>query len=80
MKARVHLRVAYNKRRRAHAVNATITPINAPLTNARGEPLPTVAFGLVLDIPDAMFAQAEQIIAELTIPESAARIAVEVKQ
>lgn len=43
-------------------------------------PIPTVAFGVDLDIPDELFERASQVIAEIVIPVEAAEIAAEVKQ
>lgn len=76
MKVKVYMRVAKDRRGRTKVV-ATSRPSPAPLHNSDG-PLPTVAFGVELDLPDVMFRQAEQVIATLTIPESEAEIAMEV--
>lgn len=80
MKAKVYLRVARNPDSGRTHVAANVRPNSSPLTTGAGDALPTVAFGVVLDIPDRMFKQAEQIIAELKIPESAVEIAAEVVQ
>ena len=80
MKVKTHLRVAYDKKRRASHVIANVNPSTTPISNSKGDPLPTVAFAIVLDIPDEMFRQAEQIIAEIQIPADQAQIAADVIQ
>jgi hypothetical protein len=80
VKIKTHLRVGYDKKRRKTSVVANVNPNHTPLSNMKGEYLPTVAFAIVLDIPDSAFAQAEQVIAEITIPESEIQIAAEVVQ
>lgn len=80
MKVKTYLRVGYNKRNRKHTIVANVKPNNTPLYHGNGDAMPTLSFGIVLDIPDAAFAQAERIIATLTIPESAVTIAAEVEQ
>lgn len=80
MKVKTHLRVGYDKRRRKPQVVANVRPNHTPLSaGSPQEFLPTVAFAIVLDIPDAMFERAGQVIAELTIPEDAVEIAAEVR-
>lgn len=79
MKAKVYLRVARDDRGKAK-VAANVRPNDAPLTDSNNYVLPTVAFGVVLDIPDALFSRAAEIIATLTIPEDQAHIAAKVEE
>lgn len=79
MKARVYLRVARDKKRRTTKVMANVKPNHAPIADPSGNLLPTIAFGLDLEIPDKVFEQAEQVIATIQIPDSAAEIAAEVR-
>lgn len=78
MKVRVYLRVAKTQTKRGFSVDGRNTPTNRPLED-RTRVLPTVAFALDLDIPDALFAQAERVIAEISIPEEATQIAADVQ-
>lgn len=74
MKVRLHVRVArddYARKRKRVAAGLVYNP--APLTDTRGDALPTIAFALDLDVPDSLFGPS--LIAELTIPPSAVRIA-----
>jgi hypothetical protein len=82
MKARVYLRIAKMKktsRNPGYKVQAGVRPSDVPLST-ESQWLPTVAFALDLDIPDEKFAEAEQVIAEIVIPEDQAVIAAEVHQ
>lgn len=76
MRVKTYLRIATRKGARP-IVDARATPSQSPLTQ-RGEPLPTVAFAIELNIPDAMFKRAEQVIATVDVPESAARVIADV--
>lgn len=82
MRTRVYLRVARDKRGKARVV-ATAKPNHRPLESGstRGpyDFLPTVAFAMDLDVPDAMFEQASRVVAELTIADDQAVIAAEVR-
>lgn len=78
MKTKAYLRVALTSR--GTKVAASAKPNNAPLTDGNGWALPTVSFGIELDIPNALFDQASQIVASLRIPEEQAVIAAEVTQ
>ncbi len=54
-----------------------------PLSSGAGineRKLPTLAFALILDVPDAAFEQAEQVIAEIRIPEKDLEICAEVTE
>lgn len=80
MKTRIYLRVAKNPSGRTKAkVQAGAKPSSVPLTDSSGYELPTVAFAIDVDLPDAAFKQAEQVIAELTIPEGQYRVAADVR-
>jgi hypothetical protein len=79
MKVKAYLRVAKDRNGRSR-VQANAKPSQAPLTRSDGTILPTVSFAVELDVPDAMFRRAEQVIATLTIPESQAEIAAEVTE
>lgn len=78
MKTRVYLRVARTATGKTKVVAAT-KPTSRPVTDANAEPLPTVAFGIALEIPDVLFNRASQVIATLTIPEEQAVIAADVQ-
>lgn len=78
MNVTAYLRVGYVKRTGHKKVAVGAKPNYTPLM--RGEnPMPTVAFAIALEIPDAMFAHAEQVIATLTVPEEAAAVAAQVE-
>lgn len=79
MKVKACIRVGRDRQGR-HRLVATSKPSHLPLTKSDGTELPTVAFAVEFDVPDAMFRQAEQAIATLVIPESQATIAAEVRE
>lgn len=80
MRTRVYLRVARDKRGKARVV-ATAKPSAMPLVSGTpGAALPTVAFAIDLNVPDVMFNQASRVVAELTVTETSADIAAEVKE
>lgn len=80
-KVKVYIRVGKsmkgNTRGRTY-VEASRTPSREALYNSK-EALATVAFAVDLDIPDRLFTQAEEVIAELRITSSKQTIAAEVK-
>lgn len=79
MKVKAYMRIAKHVGgRKGYAINATRNPSYRPLEGTRGDVLPTVMFAVEFDIPDKAFKQAEQVIAEITIPESALEIAADV--
>lgn len=87
MKCRVYMRIADNSESpRADfpfKVNARVSPTDEPLYSRppgqRGSrPLPTAKFALDLDVPDAVFRYAEQVLAEIEVPEDVAQAAVEI--
>lgn len=84
MKVRTYIRVGKRSTgRNAFAIDASHKPSSAPLALGSGHRrkiLPTVAFAIDLDIPDAAFKQAEQVIAEIKIPADQIEIAAEVTQ
>jgi hypothetical protein len=83
MRVTAYLRVSRDPKAPAKSrtkVVASKRPNHAPLTNSGGDTLPTVAFGIELEVPGLLFDRAEQVIATLTIPESSAVIAAEVRQ
>ena len=82
MKVTAYLRVAKNtaNARKPFKVDASATPNHYPLAGSVGNSLPTIAFAIELDVPDDAFTQAEKVIAEITIPEDAYKIAAEVRQ
>lgn len=78
MKVKVHLRVA--KGPRGPKVEASAKPNYSPIyQDKRGygnrEALPTVAFAVTLDIPDSAFKKAEEVVAEINLPEGQLEIA-----
>lgn len=80
MNLRVYLRVAHQPSGKPK-VAAGVRPSKLPLYDSSGNrPIPTVAFAIDLDLPDAMFRAAERVIAELTVPESAAEVAAKVRE
>lgn len=79
MKVKAHIRVARGSNGKAQLA-ATVKPSTSPLTMANGTPLPTIAFTVEFEVPDAMFRHAEQVIATLTIPESQAEILADVTE
>lgn len=78
MKVRVHMRVG--KGSRGPQVHASVKPSDRPLADSSGVPIPTVAFAIDFDLPEALFHRAEEVIAKLTVPEDQAKIAAEVAQ
>lgn len=89
MKVKAYIRVAHGKNTRnsrsaVTKVAVTQKPTNDALTYVdsrlgRHVTMPTVAFAVEFDIPDAMFKRAEQVIATMTIPEESATVAAVVK-
>ena len=79
MKAKIYLRVAKNPSGRTPLrVDASAKPTYRPLTTSIGDPLPTLSFAVMLNIPDEAFRRAEQVIAEIDVPEDLVAIAAEV--
>lgn len=78
MKVKLYMRVA-KQRSGFKAAVVTRKASTSPLFDSNARALPTIAFALELDVPDGMFRQAEQVIAALKVPESAAVIAADVK-
>lgn len=79
MKIRTYIRVARNPRgRKGHVITANPTPKYSPLTNSTGRYLPTAMFALDLDVPEEMFRQAEQVLAEVVIDKDDLAIAAQV--
>lgn len=76
-KVRIYLRVARTNGRAGHKVQANINPHRAPLYDARGEALATLAFAIVLDIDPLAFRSAEKVIAELQIGPADVEVAAE---
>ena len=81
MKLTIYMRVAQGANGKPK-VAASINPNYKPLSTSTGtwneKALPTAAFAITLDIPDEILRSAEQVLAELEIPESAAKVAAEV--
>lgn len=77
MKVRAYMRVAKMASGKAK-VDAGRQPNDRPLVASNGEVLPTVAFAIDLEVPQAMFHRAEQVIATLTIPEEQVEILADV--
>jgi hypothetical protein len=78
MKVKTYMRVGWDAKRRKAQVVANTKPSGRPLRRSDGEPLPTVAFAVELDLPDELFTRAERVIAMLSIPPESAVIAAEV--
>lgn len=82
MRAKVYLRVARGVKGQARGrtyVSAATKVNHEPLSNAQGS-LPTVAFAVEFDIPEALLMSAENVIAEIKVAKGKAEIAAEVKQ
>lgn len=73
-------RHASTTRGRKPKVTASAKLNEEPFYNNQGDAVPTVAFAVELDLPAAMFRQAETVIASMTIPEESATIAAKVRQ
>ena len=80
MKVRTHLRVA--KTKKGARVEASAKPNYKPLMQNQGSsheaPMPTAMFALDLDLPDEMFARAEQVLAEVSVNPADVEIAADV--
>lgn len=79
MNTKIYMRVAAHPdgRDADYKVAASVRPNYSPLTVDTGyneRDLPTVAFAVELEIPEAMIFQAEQTLAEIQIPEEAVEI------
>lgn len=83
MKTTLYLRVA--KTRKGTKVSASSKPSVEPLHLMRGfnnsskEFVPTVAFAVVVDIPDSLFSKAAQVVATLNITEKNSIIAAQIE-
>lgn len=68
MKTKIHLRIAKNKKG-GLAVSATTRPSYEPLhtQNYGKAAFPTVAFAVEFDIPDALFKQADEVVAKINL-------------
>lgn len=81
MKVKTYLRVA--KTKRGAKVVAGSKPNQKPLVRDAGyrteEVLPTIAFAVILDIPDEEFARAEQVLAEIGVQPEQTTVAAEVE-
>lgn len=80
MKTTVYMRVGTQRNRRVKVDARTTRPTSAPLYESNGDAMPTVAFAIKLELPDAMFNRAREVLAEITVPEEQAQIAAEVVQ
>jgi hypothetical protein len=58
-------------------VDASVRPNHAPLFSGKGtrheQPLPTAAFAVEIEVPESVLRRAEQVIAEMEIPEDDAK-------
>jgi hypothetical protein len=78
MKAKIYMRVAKTGGSKGFKATAATRPNPKALEDSYGDALPTVAFAVLLDIPDAAFKHAEQVLAEIDIPEDRIAVAMEV--
>lgn len=78
MKTKVYMRVARKGSGTKASVAANVKPTLTPLSDNNG-PLATVAFALVLDIPDSLFKRAEDVIAEIKVDGRKVKVAAEVE-
>lgn len=78
MKCKVYMRVAKSSGPKGYKVAASIRPNYQALTLGSGyseRAVPTAAFALELDIPEAIFKRAEQVLAELELDEGDVQVA-----
>lgn len=81
MKAKVYLRVADSKNQGVRVQASGTRPFLEPFYSGYPEkPVPTVAFAIELDIPEAAFTRAAAVVAEIDVPEEAIEIAAGVEQ
>lgn len=80
MKTKIYMRIAKHPtgRKATYKVHAGTEPDQRPLIGPSAQVLPTVAFAVEFEIPDAAFRGAEQVIAQINIPESELEIAADV--
>lgn len=74
MKAKVYMRVGRKSNGGKPSVVGTAKPTLAFLRDVNGV-IPTVAFAVELEIPDALFKQAENVIATIKVDTEKATIA-----
>ncbi len=79
MRVKAFIRVAKGYSGKAK-IAANVRPSDEPLKDSNGYALPTVSFAIQLSIPDSLINRAEQVIAEVTIPEEQAEILAEVAE
>lgn len=77
MKVRAYLRIGVMKR--GSKLSATNKPSHAPLFDANGSGIPTVAFAVDFNIPDELFKQAQIAIAEINVTKKGAKICAEIQ-
>lgn len=78
-RVKVYVRIAPNRGGRdPYKIEASAAPNYAPLRSAAGRVLPTAAFAVALEIPDAAFRRAEQVLAEIELTADVVRVAAEV--
>jgi hypothetical protein len=67
MKYKIYMRVAKTDGRTGYKVSASTRPNNEPINSGTYNTTwyPTVAFAVLIDLPDELFNQAERVIAEL---------------
>lgn len=83
-KVTIYLRVGKRDGRKPYMVDASLKPNYVPLITKGGynRPdtyLPTAAFGLNLEIPDALFEQAETIVADVNVAMREAMVAADIE-
>lgn len=79
-KVRTCLRVGRKPQSGGFLVSAQNNPNPRPLESKPGKAIPTVSFAILLDIPDAMFDRAGEVVAEITVPEEDIVIAAKVQE
>jgi hypothetical protein len=75
MKLKTFLRVAKNNK--GFKVVAQTKPNYQPIMSSSAcntKPLPTVSFGVILDIPDECFKKAEEVVATIAVPNEGVTI------
>ncbi len=87
MKVKGYIRIGHGKTaggkpntKLAIAVRPSVVPLVHKGSWSGDTVLPTVAFAIEFDVPDALFAQASEVIATLSVPEDRATIAAEVAE
>jgi hypothetical protein len=80
MKQTIYLRVGKHVRGGKPKVAAGTKPSDRQLADSAGNPMPTIAFAVDVNIPDEMFRTAQRVVAELDISADNVQIPVTLTQ